>query len=138
NLLTIVTAFAFLFTISSCGGNGEQTSTTTESLEAPAIEPESTTQPDSQVSNVLELEGNDQMQFNKKEFRVKAGEEITLTLKHVGTIAKTAMGHNFVLLKQGTDLGAFEQKALTAKDTDYIPKSESASIIAHTKLLGGG
>ena len=48
------------------------------------------------------------------------------------------MGHNFVALKQGTDLNAFAQKAMTAKDNDYIPKSESASVIAHTKLIGGG
>lgn len=132
-----VAAFALMFTLSSCGGNNEQSSTTTAPLETPAVEP-STAQTEPQVSNTLELEGNDQMQYNKTEFKVKAGEKVTLTLKHVGTIAKNAMGHNFVLLKPGTDLKAFDEKALTAKDTDYIPKSESASIIAHTKLLGGG
>lgn len=90
------------------------------------------------TSNVLVIEGNDQMQFNVKELRATAGKPITLTLKHVGKIPKEAMGHNLVILQEGTDEAAFAAKAITAKDTDYIPASEKASIIAHTKLLGGG
>lgn len=90
------------------------------------------------VENVLEIEGNDQMQFSTNELRATAGKPITLTLKHVGKIPKEAMGHNLVILQEGTDETAFATKASTAKDTDYIPASEKASIIAHTKLLGGG
>ncbi|MCV9930729.1 azurin [Flavobacterium sp. LS1R47] len=90
------------------------------------------------VSNVLVIEGNDQMQFNTKELRAVAGKPITLTLKHVGKIPKEAMGHNLVILQEGTDEAAFAAKAIAAKDTDYIPASEKASIIAHTKLIGGG
>lgn len=48
------------------------------------------------------------------------------------------MGHNWVLLKEGVDLAAFGQKSATAMDNDYIPASEEGSIIAHTKMLGGG
>ena len=90
------------------------------------------------ASNVLVVEGNDQMQFNTKELRATAGQPITLTLKHVGKVPKEAMGHNLVILQEGTDETAFATKAMNAKDTDYIPASEKASIIAHTKLLGGG
>ncbi|KQX15748.1 azurin [Flavobacterium sp. Root420] len=90
------------------------------------------------VSNVLVIEGNDQMQFSTNELRAEAGKPITLTLKHVGKIPKEAMGHNLVILQEGTDEAAFAAKAINAKDTDYIPASEKASIIAHTKLLGGG
>jgi azurin len=90
------------------------------------------------VSNVLVIEGNDQMQFSTNELRVLAGKPITLTLKHVGKIPKEAMGHNLVILQEGTDEAAFAAKAIDAKDTDYIPASEKASIVAHTKLLGGG
>lgn len=86
----------------------------------------------------LVLEGNDAMQFNKKELRVKAGQTVKLTLKHTGKLAKAAMGHNFVLLAQGTNVADFGQKAAQARDNDYIPKSEASKIIAHTKMIGGG
>ncbi|MFT4030945.1 MAG: azurin [Siphonobacter sp.] len=89
-------------------------------------------------TKVLILNANDAMQFDKKEFKVKAGQKIKLTLKHTGKFAKQAMGHNFVLLKKGTDLPDFASKANMAGSTDYIPKSEEGNIIAHTKLLGGG
>ena len=46
----------------------------------------------------LSIDGNDQIQFNKKELRVsKSCKEVTVTLKHVGQLAATVMGHNFVL-----------------------------------------
>ncbi|ODS84474.1 MAG: azurin [Cytophagaceae bacterium SCN 52-12] len=86
----------------------------------------------------LILESTDAMQFTKKELKVKAGQTVKLTLKHTGKLAKAAMGHNFVLLAQGTDVAAFGQKAAQARDTEYIPKSEQSKIIAHTKLIGGG
>lgn len=124
-----------LLTITSCGKKettpAEDSTvvneTSTEGEAAPAAE-----------ENVLVIEGNDQMQFNKKELKAVAGKPIKLTLKHVGKIPKEAMGHNLVILQEGTDEAAFAAKAITAKDTDYIPASEKASIIAHTKLLGGG
>lgn len=90
------------------------------------------------TSNVLLITGNDQMQFNTNELRAQAGKPITLTLKHIGKIPKEAMGHNIVILREGINEAAFAVKAAAAQETDYIPVSEKASIIAHTKLLGGG
>ncbi|MFT6498716.1 MAG: azurin [Akkermansiaceae bacterium] len=83
---------------------------------------------------------NDQMQFDKKAIEVPAGKVVKLTLKNVGKVPKIAMGHNFVLLKKGTDLTAWAMKAMTAKPTDYMPTAEAdkKAIIAHTKLLGPG
>src|SRR5690554_6430729 len=52
----------------------------------------------------LTIEGNDRMQFDLKEMKVKAGTTVKLTLKHVGEMTKQQMGHNWVLLKQGTDI----------------------------------
>jgi len=90
------------------------------------------------ASNVLVITGNDEMQFSTNELRAEAGKPITLTLKHTGKIPKQAMGHNVVILKEGINEAAFAVKAAAATETDYIPESEKASIIAHTKLLGGG
>ncbi|OXG00151.1 azurin [Flavobacterium araucananum] len=121
--------------ITSCGK--KETVPADQSTEVNETESEGV-QPEAAVENVLVIEGNDQMQFNTKELKAIAGKPITLTLKHTGKIPKEAMGHNLVILQEGTDEAAFAAKAINAKDTDYIPASEKASIIAHTKLLGGG
>lgn len=85
----------------------------------------------------ITIEANDRMQFDTKEINVKAGEKITLTLKHVGKLPKQAMGHNWVLLKDGVVVKDFAMAAMQAKDNDYLPK-DSKDVIAATKLLGGG
>lgn len=93
---------------------------------------------DTKQEKAIAIKGSDAMQFDLKEIKVKAGQKVKLTLTHSGKLAKAAMGHNFVLLKEGVDVAAFGGKAAAARETDYIPKSEAANIIAHTKLLGGG
>jgi azurin len=89
------------------------------------------------AGNALVIESNDQMRFNKDELRAVSG-TVTLTLKHVGKMEKSIMGHNLVILKPGTDVADFSLKAVDAKDTDYIPASEKDKVLAHTKLIGGG
>lgn len=88
-------------------------------------------------ANTLEIESTDQMQYSTNELKAGVG-TIKLTLQHTGTMDKTVMGHNLIILKPGTDIAAFTQKAALAKATDYIPESEKGNIIAHTRLLGGG
>lgn len=95
-----------------------------------------TTQAENGVVEV-HIEGNDQMQFNKKEITVQAGQTIKLTLEHVGQLPETVMGHNFVLLKEGTDVTAFAQKAAQAADNEYIPEGTN-NVIANTEIIGGG
>lgn len=126
-ILTLITAAAIF---ASCGGNTEKTDTATEST--------STEAPAETSSNSIEVIANDQMQFSESTITVKAGEEVTIKLRNVGTMPKEAMGHNLVVLAQGTNVEEFGQTAMTAKDTDYIPASLASSIVAHTKLLGPG
>lgn len=83
------------------------------------------------------LTGNDQMKYNLNEIRVKAGQKVKLTLKHIGQLDKNVMGHNFVLLKPGTDIPKFAQRASDAADNDYIPK-DTKQVFVYTKMLGGG
>ncbi len=92
---------------------------------------------DSNAVNVA-LTGNDMMQYDKNEIKVKAGQEVTLTLRHVGKLDKKVMGHNFVLLMQGVNMQEFGIKASEAGEaTDWIPE-DGKEVIAHTKMLGGG
>lgn len=88
----------------------------------------------------IEVESNDQMQFNKKAIEVTTGQQVTIVLKHVGKLPKAAMGHNFVLLKPGTAAPAFGMKAMSAAATGYIPADEESKklVLGHTDLIGGG
>lgn len=126
--------------IASCGNSDQNSSSTvdhsnhtTETPAATAPAPETSTPA---TSNNVTVESNDQMQFNVNEIKVKAAEPVSLTLKHVGKMGKEVMGHNLVVLKQGTDVAKFTEAALKAQDTEYIPGT--ADIIAHTDLIGGG
>lgn len=92
----------------------------------------------SSAEAVITLNAGDDMKFDVTEIKVKEGQTVKLTLKHIGKLAKTAMGHNFVLLAHGVSLADFALKALKAKDTDYIPAGSEKDIITHTKLIGGG
>jgi azurin len=85
---------------------------------------------------VIEITANDQMKFSVTTIEAKPGEQLKVVLTNVGTLPKEAMGHNWVLLKPGTDGNTFSAAAVTAKDKDYIPDSMKDSVIAHTALLG--
>lgn len=91
---------------------------------------------DDNVANIV-ITSNDLMQFNINEIKVKAGQKVKLTLRHIGKLDINVMGHNVVILKQGVDLTEFAAKAATEKDNKYIPK-DSQDIIANTGLIGGG
>ncbi len=125
----IATVLALI--LSSCGE--------TKKEEKPALKiGQTTTKTVTPSGTKLALTGNDMMQYDKKELMAKAGEKITLTLRHVGQLEKRVMGHNFVLLKAGTNITGFANEAASAGEAaDWIP-NDGAQVIAHTKMLGGG
>ena len=85
----------------------------------------------------LTIEGNDQIQFSKKELHVsKSCKEVKLTLKHVGQLAANVMGHNWVLA-QTADYQAVAQAGQGAGPPNYLPAGD-ARIIAFTPVIGGG
>lgn len=95
-----------------------------------------TKQKDYNIANVV-LTGDDFMQFNKKEIRVKAGQKVKLTLRHIGKMDVKLMGHNVVILKRNVDLVKFANAAAISRDNDYIPK-DTEEVLAYTKMIGGG
>jgi len=125
----------------ACGGEAEkkEDSKMTIGGNETEVKDEKSTESTEEENGVIQLslEGNDQMKYNKKRLRAKAGAEVELTFKHVGEMSKQAMGHNFVLLKKGTDIMAFGEKAAGAVDNDYIPQ-DTDEVIVHTEMLGGG
>lgn len=93
-------------------------------------------QPAASSARVIEITGNDQMKFSVTTVEVKVGEAIKVVFRNVGQLPKEAMGHNWVLLKPGSDVNAYSTTAMGARDKQYIPDSLSAQVVAHTKLLG--
>ena len=85
---------------------------------------ETPTEQKTSSSNQVVINSDDQMRFDRSVSKVKSGESVTLTLNHTGKIAKEFMGHNFVLLKQTTDVADFAQRAMASKDTAYIPEGD--------------
>lgn len=121
-------AFVFCFGLISCGSDQKESekSTTTVPTQTP------------EITNVLELKGTDDMKFDKTEFTVKAGEEITLTFTNAGVLPLETMGHNVVVLEKKANVQTFATASAKAKETHYISELYITDIIAQTKLLGPG
>lgn len=123
------------FTVASCTSNEKQTEETT----TPPVEETTPAAPEANANEaVITLNAGDDMKFDLSEIKVKEGQTVKLTLTHTGKMAKTAMGHNFVLLAEGVVLADFAGKAIAASGTDYIPAGSEKEVIAHTKLIGSG
>jgi len=91
---------------------------------------------DENIANIV-ITGNDVMKFNTNEIKVKSGQKVKLTLRHIGKLDIKIMGHNFVILKKDVDISEFAALAASANDNQYIPK-DSEDILVHTDLIGGG
>jgi len=84
------------------------------------------------------VESNDAMQFNVKHIDVpKACKKFTVTLKHVGKMPKTSMGHNMVVTTAADATAAAADGLKAGAAADYV-KAGDTRVIAHSKLIGGG
>ena len=129
-----ITMMLVFFVFASCGNSKEENKQEKESFKINTnVEEQESVEG---VSEIL-LTSNDQMQFNLKEIKVNAGDEVKLTLKHIGKLGVKVMGHNFVLLKPKVKINDFARKAVDAEDNDYIPENTD-DVIVHTKMIGGG
>jgi azurin len=120
-----VLTLACCLAVASLGSAVAQTATTTA-------------KPAAKGARTVEIVVGDNMKFDKTEIPAKPGETLRVVLKNTGVMQKVAMGHNFVLLKQGVDQVEFNTAAFGARETDFIPPSMKASVIANTTLTGGG
>ena len=85
-----------------------------------------------------EITGNDLMQYDKKELKFDAScTTIEVTLKHIGKLAKEAMGHNWVLTNTADAMAVGNDGLGAGLAANYL-KPGDKRVIAHTKVLGGG
>lgn len=124
----LLTAFAALFA-AGCGKNDTSAPAPAAAAAAPA--PAAPAGP-----RTVEITANDMMKFSLASIEAKPGEDLKVILTNIGSAPKEAMGHNWVLLKKGTDVATFATAAMVAKATDYIPDALKDQVIVHTELLG--
>jgi azurin len=86
----------------------------------------------------VEIQVGDNMRFTPSRIDARPGEALRVVLKDTGTMPKTAMAHNFVLLRKGADPKAFADKSATARDTSYIAPALKGEVLASTTLVGPG
>jgi azurin len=86
----------------------------------------------------VEITGNDQMQYDKKEIDVPAScKEVTVTLHHAGQLPAAAMGHNWVLVNT-PDLTAVANAGMGAGLANNYVQPGDKRVLAHTNVVGGG
>jgi azurin len=76
------------------------------------------------------------MKFDVASFNAAPGETIKVTLTNACALPKAVMGHNWVLLKAGTDTTAFANAAAPEAAKDFIPEKQKDKILAVISLLG--
>ena len=94
-LLVVFSALLLL----NCGGKEEKKKEGFSYEKSGTTEKVDSNKADSNVANIV-LTANDMMKYNTNEIKVKAGQKVRLTLRHVGKMEVNVMGHNFMLLKK--------------------------------------
>jgi azurin len=84
----------------------------------------------------VEIIANDQMKFSVTHIDAHPGETIHVVLSNTGTMPKTVMGHNWVLLTAGTDPNTYANAAGAAAGENYQPKAHADQVLASIPLLG--
>ena len=105
----------------------------------PAATPATNEKPTAVVTDcATEIEGNDAMQYNVSSIVVPAScQDFKITLKHVGKLSVTTMGHDVVIAK-AADVSAVDADGIAAGAAAGYVKPDDARVIAHTSLVGGG
>lgn len=130
-----------IFALSGCGRAPESaggSNPATASAPSPAVSSAAIGTGTAEAPREVRIEVGDSMKFSLTRFEAKAGETLRLLLVNKGSAPKDAMGHNWVLLRAGTDVTAYVNAAVASRATEYIPAAHAADVIAHTKLIGGG
>ncbi len=86
----------------------------------------------------IKITANDKMKYSLTAFEVKPGQKVTVSLTNAGTSPKASMGHNFILLKQNTNVQKFLDEGSMHAAQDYIAPEFAKDVIANIQLLGPG
>ncbi len=82
------------------------------------------------------ITANDALRFSVKRIEAQRGQIIHLQFRNVGSMPKAVMGHNWILLRAGSNAAGYAAAAIGAKSDDYQPKSLAGEVLASTPLIG--
>ena len=86
----------------------------------------------------VEISGNDQMQYDKKELKVSSTcKEVTVTLHHTGKLPKTTMGHGWNLAKTSDYVAVAQAGVAVGLANNYTPPGDPR-VFASVPIVGGG
>lgn len=84
------------------------------------------------------VEVTDALYFSRKEITADSScESFSVTLKHIGEMPASSMGHNWVLTKTADFNGAAMDGQMSGADNDFV-KPGDERVLAATKVIGGG
>ncbi|HTB62951.1 MAG TPA: plastocyanin/azurin family copper-binding protein [Opitutales bacterium] len=89
-------------------------------------------------TRTIDINVDQAMKFSVAEITAQPGEVLKITLHNVGTLPKSTMGHNFVLLDKIANMQDYDNAAVGCAATDYFPPKYESWVIARIRLLGGG
>lgn len=131
--LALISAAAL--TLSACSQEPAAPAASAPTASSPAASAVSDAAPADTACQTV-VEAGDDMKYNKTEINIsKSCKEYTITLKHMGTMPKAAMGHDLVIAKSEDVDGVAKDGAAAGAENDFI-KAGDERIIAHTKLIG--
>jgi azurin len=84
----------------------------------------------------IDITGNDTMHYNLTSIAAKPGEQLKVVFTNEGNSPIQVTGHNWILLKAGSDAAAFALAAAAAQSTNYVPPSLQDEILAKIDILG--
>ena len=122
-------------TVETMPAQPAQSATATPTAATPSVKG---TKPAVVADCATEIEANDAIQYNVNSIAVPAScTDFKITLKHVGKMPVTAMGHNVVIAKFA-DMQSVAGDGMKAGLAENYVKPGDDRVIAHSKMIGGG
>jgi azurin len=92
--------------------------------------------PDTDEPRTIVITANDSLKFNVTRIEAHPGEKLHVQFHNNGTLPKSVMGHNWVLLKAGSDVTAYSTAAVSARGENYEPQSLADRVLVALPLIG--
>ncbi|MEX0773455.1 MAG: plastocyanin/azurin family copper-binding protein [Balneolales bacterium] len=86
----------------------------------------------------IELEGLDNMRYDKELIEAEPGEEIRIVFTTVSDLPPEAMQHNVVIMTLEADVSDFAMASMMSPDNGYIAPDRDDEYIARTEMTPGG
>ncbi len=91
---------------------------------------------DSAPAATFVITASDSLRFSVTRIEVRPGQTVRVQLRNVGVMPKTVMGHNWILLRAGSDISGYATAAISAAGEGYQPHKLSGEVLAAIPLLG--